>query len=145
MLTFDAMVKEVRDLARLVAPPIARRITALGTGMIGLAMQESSTSHLAPGTAPVATTTKRRSRKRRAKGSDSVWVADSSARRVPTWVIKATEGLETKAKIVDRFGPDARFEVGKALPPILTAAARKALKHPAPAPVPATTQRQAAA
>ncbi len=140
MLTFDAMVKEVRDLARLVEPPIARRITALGTGMIGLAMQEP-VARLEPGGAVQTTTKRTRHRKRRAKGAENVWVADSKARRVPTWVIKATEGLDTKAKIVERYGPDARFEVGKPLPAILTAAARKAMKAPAPK----ATQQQAAA
>ena len=37
-----------------------------------------------------------------------------------------------KAKIVDRYGPDARFELNKPLPAQLSAAARKATKAPAP-------------
>jgi site-specific DNA-methyltransferase (adenine-specific) len=145
MLTFDSMIKEVRDLASLVEPPIGRRITALGVQMATLAMQEPAAARLEPGTTVPAKANRTRHRRRRAKGPENVWVADSKARRVPNWVIKATEGLDTKAKIVDRFGPDARFEVGKALPAALTAAARKAMKHPAPVAVPATTQRQAAA
>ena len=43
------------------------------------------------------------------------WVADNRARRVPKFVIEAT-GLDTKKKIVARFGEDAAFEKGKALP-----------------------------
>jgi hypothetical protein len=43
------------------------------------------------------------------------WVADHRARRVPTFVIDAT-GLDTKKKIVAKFGVDAVFEKGKALP-----------------------------
>ncbi len=43
------------------------------------------------------------------------WVADNRARRVPTFVIEAT-GLDTKKKIVARFGPNAAFEKGKPLP-----------------------------
>jgi hypothetical protein len=43
------------------------------------------------------------------------WVADNRARRVPTFVIEAT-GLDTKKKIVAKFGPNAAFEKGKALP-----------------------------
>lgn len=43
------------------------------------------------------------------------WVADNRARRVPTFVIEAT-GLDTKKKIVARFGENAAFERGKPLP-----------------------------
>jgi hypothetical protein len=45
----------------------------------------------------------------------SRWVADTNARRVPKFVIQAT-GLDTKKKIVGKFGPDAVFEKGKPLP-----------------------------
>ncbi len=45
----------------------------------------------------------------------SKWVADNNARRVPKFVIQAT-GLDTKKKIVARFGPNATFEKGKPLP-----------------------------
>lgn len=48
------------------------------------------------------------------------WVADARARRVPTFVIQAT-GLETKKKIVAKFGPGAAFERGKPLPRIAKA------------------------
>lgn len=43
------------------------------------------------------------------------WVADNRARRVPTFVIEAT-GLDTKKKIVAKFGVNAAFEKGKPLP-----------------------------
>ena len=43
------------------------------------------------------------------------WVADRRARRVPTFVIEAT-GLDTKKKIVAKFGENSTFEKGKALP-----------------------------
>ncbi len=43
------------------------------------------------------------------------WVADNRARRVPTFVIEAT-GLETKKKIVAKYGPNVSFEKGKPLP-----------------------------
>jgi hypothetical protein len=53
------------------------------------------------------------------------WVADVRARRVPTFVIEAT-GLDTKKKIVARYGEGAAFEKGKPPPrqrtPSLTAA-----------------------
>jgi hypothetical protein len=43
------------------------------------------------------------------------WVADHRARRVPNFVIEAT-GLDTKKKIVAKFGDGATFEKGKPLP-----------------------------
>jgi hypothetical protein len=43
------------------------------------------------------------------------WVADNRARRVPKFVIEAT-GLDTKKKIVARYGEDAAFEKGKPPP-----------------------------
>jgi hypothetical protein len=43
------------------------------------------------------------------------WVADRRARRVPKFVIEAT-GLDTKKKIVAKYGDGAAFERGKALP-----------------------------
>jgi hypothetical protein len=43
------------------------------------------------------------------------WVADNRARRVPTFVIDAT-GLDTKKKIVAKFGANVTFEKGKPLP-----------------------------
>ena len=44
------------------------------------------------------------------------WVADRRARRVPNFVIEMT-GLDTKKRIVARFGEDAAFEKGKPPPP----------------------------
>jgi IS5 family transposase len=44
------------------------------------------------------------------------WVADRRARRVPKFVIELTNGLDTKKKIVAKFGSDAVFEKGKPLP-----------------------------
>ena len=44
------------------------------------------------------------------------WVADRRARRVPTFVIELTGGLDTKKRIVAKFGENAVFEKGKPLP-----------------------------
>lgn len=49
------------------------------------------------------------------------WVADNAARRVPKFVIEAT-GLDTKKKIVARFGPNVAFEKGKPLPTAMPSA-----------------------
>ncbi len=55
-------------------------------------------------------------RGRRLRPEDiSRWVADNNARRVPKFVIQAT-GLDTKKKIVARYGANATFEKGKPLP-----------------------------
>ncbi len=51
----------------------------------------------------------------RPRGDMTKWVADRRARRVPTFVIEMT-GLDTKKKIVTKFGEDAAFEKGKPLP-----------------------------
>jgi len=48
------------------------------------------------------------------------WVADARARRVPTFVIEAT-GLDTKKKIVAKYGAGAAFERGKPLPRVAKA------------------------
>ena len=51
------------------------------------------------------------------------WIADKRARRVPTFVIEATR-LDTKKKIVAKYGPNAAFAKGKPLPPIALEAAK---------------------
>lgn len=58
----------------------------------------------------------RRGRPGRRSGAITRWVADRRARRVPTFVIEMTGGLDTKKKIVARYGEGAVFEQGKSLP-----------------------------
>ncbi|MBI5070670.1 MAG: hypothetical protein HZB56_20795 [Deltaproteobacteria bacterium] len=58
----------------------------------------------------------KRGRGGRRAGAITRWVADRRARRVPTFVIEMTGGLDTKKKIVARYGEGAVFEQGKALP-----------------------------
>jgi hypothetical protein len=54
-------------------------------------------------------------RRRRPRGTITRWTADVRARRVPKFVIEAT-GLDTKKKIVAKFGANVSFEKGKPLP-----------------------------
>jgi len=54
-------------------------------------------------------------RRRRRNVEMTRWTADRRARRVPTFVIEAT-GLDTKKKIVAKFGDNVTFERGKPLP-----------------------------
>ena len=53
---------------------------------------------------------------RRPRGEITRWVADNRACRVPNFVIEMTGGLDTKKKIVAKFGENAAFEKGKPLP-----------------------------
>jgi hypothetical protein len=53
--------------------------------------------------------------RKRQRGEMTKWTADIRARRVPLFVIQAT-GLDTKKKIVKKFGENAHFEKGKPLP-----------------------------
>jgi len=53
---------------------------------------------------------------RRASSELTRWVADRRARRVPTFVIEMTGGLDTKKKIVAKYGENVVFEKGKPLP-----------------------------
>ncbi len=55
-------------------------------------------------------------------GAITRWVADHRARRVPTFVIEAT-GLDTKKRIVARYGENAAFAKGKPLPHVKLAQA----------------------
>jgi hypothetical protein len=51
----------------------------------------------------------------RARRDLTAWATDARARRVPKFVIEAT-GLDTKKKLVERYGADVVFEKGKPLP-----------------------------
>jgi hypothetical protein len=64
------------------------------------------------------------------------WTADRRARRVPTFVIEAT-GLDTKKKIVAKFGEGVTFHKGKPLPTPKTA-----MEDKTGAAVAAKTERQ---
>ena len=54
--------------------------------------------------------------RRRRREEITRWVADRRARRVPIFVIEMTGGLDTKKKIVAKFGENAAFEKGKPPP-----------------------------
>ncbi len=58
----------------------------------------------------------RSARPSRRRSEITRWAADRRARRVPKFVIEMTNGLDTKKKIVAKFGADSVFEKGKPLP-----------------------------
>ena len=53
---------------------------------------------------------------RRRRAELTKWVADRRARRVPTFVIELTGGLDTKKKIVAKYGENVVFEKGHPAP-----------------------------
>ena len=102
--SIDALVTDaVADAIRKVLPAVQRHIAALAAEQLesALAMNGRSTRR-APGRA-------------RTRVEITKWVADKNARRVPNFVIQAT-GLDTKKKIVARYGENAAFEKGKPPP-----------------------------
>lgn len=58
---------------------------------------------------------RRRRRARQPRQELTKWTADKRARRVPTFVIEMT-GLDTKKKIIAKYGENAAFEKGKSPP-----------------------------
>ncbi len=98
----------VRDAASRV---VARVSSAIAKQVADL-VQEGLRRELA-----TASTRDARKQGRRARGRREIrrWVADARARRVPTFVIEAT-GLDTKKKIVAKYGAGAAFERGKPPP-----------------------------
>jgi hypothetical protein len=88
-----------RRIAELAAQELAKNIALDGKGSRGPARRAS------------------------ARGVEiTKWIADRRARRVPIFVIEMTGGLDTKKKIVAKFGENATFEKGKPLPKAVKAA-----------------------
>lgn len=107
---------------------IANLCSALLNQDLRMRMTAQTTHQIAAPEAP------KTARRRRRRNGMTAWAADSRAKRVPTFVIQATR-LKTKKAIVSRFGPLARFEKGKALPPQLSAKQRANLAAAASAAV----------
>jgi len=100
----------IEAIIRRTADDVVAKVTAAIARQVGVLVQEGLKRELASGARPRAV-----SRSRPARGDISRWVADNRARRVPNFVIEAT-GLDTKKKIVAKFGEGAAFEKGKPLP-----------------------------
>jgi hypothetical protein len=97
-------------ILRDAAEKVVARVSAAIARQVGELVQARLEAELRDG-AP------RRGAARRARprGEMTRWVADARARRVPKFVIEAT-GLDTKKKIVAKFGANAAFDLGKPLP-----------------------------
>ncbi len=105
-----ARTTPIDAILRDTAERVVARVSAAIARQVGDLVQERLQRELAanPGA-------RRAGRRGRGRGDITRWVADTRARRVPNFVIEAT-GLDTKKKIVARYGAGAAFEKGKALP-----------------------------
>lgn len=103
--SLDAIIREAAaDVVARVSPVLAQQLAAL--------VKEGVAKNLQSG----ARVRGNAAAPRRARRGDiTKWVADNRARRVPNFVIEAT-GLDTKKKIVAKFGAGATFEKGKPIP-----------------------------
>src|SRR6266542_2951528 len=109
-----------------IAPIVARASEAVARSiaeMVAAELERQLKTVPLKKPAPAPGRRRRRAAARRQPRSEiKKWVADRRARRVPTFVIEAT-GLDTKKKIVAKFGENAAFEKGKPVPVTKSAAA----------------------
>src|ERR1700694_4993303 len=107
--TIDSIIQAaVSEAIQKVAPAIQRHIAALAAEELEKNLVERGHARRSP-----ASTRTPRARPRQEL---TKWVADRRARRVPTFVIELTGGLDTKKRIVAKFGEGAVFEKGKPVP-----------------------------
>jgi hypothetical protein len=115
----DILRQAMTGVMARVAPAIAKAIAASAAAELE--------KHLAVKGAPGKDVATRVGRQRRARPAELTrWVADRRARRVPNFVIEMTSGLDTKKKIVAKYGDGAVFEKGKPLPKLKTDSAKQA-------------------
>jgi hypothetical protein len=107
----------------LALPTIATTIASLAAAELERQLSVTTNGHArardtswAPARAARPTRTPRVSRPRQRGEEITKWVADNRARRVPRFVIEMTGGLDTKKRIVAKYGASATFEKGKPLP-----------------------------
>jgi hypothetical protein len=102
--SLDALIREAAaDVVARITPALAKQFSDL--------VKDGVSKELASGVRVRGGPSPRRAR----RGDITKWVADNRARRVPNFVIEAT-GLDTKKKIVAKYGPGAAFEKGKPTP-----------------------------
>jgi hypothetical protein len=107
--SIDALLASaVGDAISKVAPRIAKVIADAAASQLEARLQVKASRH---GRRVAGVGTRARTRTDITK-----WLADRNARRVPNFVIEMTGGLDTKKRIVARYGDGASFEKGKPLP-----------------------------
>ncbi len=115
----DASIQSI--IEGCVADVVSRSAESIGRAVAQMFAEELKRHLAAPAGGRRAY--RRRSTAARPRRGEEItkWVADNRARRVPKFVIRLT-GLETKKKIVAKFGKNAAFEKGKPLPKLAKAA-----------------------
>jgi hypothetical protein len=102
----------IDTIIRETAERVVERVSAAVAKQVSALVQEGLERELA---GAGRATARRGGARARRRVEITRWVADTHARRVPNFVIEQT-GLDTKKKIVARFGENATFERGKPLP-----------------------------
>ncbi|HET6437516.1 MAG TPA: hypothetical protein VFG59_05605 [Anaeromyxobacter sp.] len=106
----------IEDIIRDAADRVVQKVSASIARQVGALVQAGLERELPasgrPGRRGAAPAARRR---RPPRGEITRWVTDARARRVPNFVIEAT-GLDTKKKLVARYGANVAFEKGKPLP-----------------------------
>jgi hypothetical protein len=104
-------INDVEAILRAAVEDIVNRTA----NAIGRAVAERVADELKGAARVRRATGATRARRRRPAAEITKWAPDRRARRVPNFVIEAT-GLDTKKKIVAKYGANVVFEKGKELP-----------------------------
>lgn len=104
-------------ILRTTADEVVARVSAAISQTVGRLVEERLKKELGSSTPAGRRGGPRAARSTRARQRLDItrWTADARARRVPKFVIEST-GLDTKKKIVAKFGAGVTFEKGKPLP-----------------------------
>lgn len=109
----SATAQPIDDIIRKAADDVVAHVSSVIARQVAHLVEERISEELAGRRAGARGP--RGAGARRPRAEITRWVADARARRVPNFVIEAT-GLDTKKKIVAKFGDGAAFERGKPLP-----------------------------
>jgi hypothetical protein len=120
--SIDDIVRDAMEpVLKRASTAIARAIAELAAARVEEELQGGVTRGVNRGRAGRVARGRGRAAARRPRTEITKWVADNRARRVPNFVIEMTGGLDTKKKIVAKFGENATFEKGKPLPKVAKA------------------------
>jgi hypothetical protein len=120
----------IDDIIRDAVAPVLQRASAeIAKAIAELAEERISRELGRSGRSAPARARRMTARPSRRNVEMTEWAADRRARRVPNFVVEAT-GLDTKKKIIARFGEDATFTKGKPLPAPKQASGERKLAPP---------------
>ncbi len=106
------------DSIRSIIESTVQEVVARLSGSLDRAVAQRVAEELKkrPAVPSISRRALKRAARARRRHEITKWVADRRARRVPTFVIEMTGGLDTKKRIVAKFGENATFEKGKPPP-----------------------------